>query len=32
MTGDAAVGLRSLITRRPHAGQYIGMRAIETVA
>ena len=32
MTGDAPVGLRSLITRRPHAGQYMGMRATEKVA
>ena len=31
-TGDVSVGLRSRTTRRPQAGQYIGIRAIEKVA
>jgi hypothetical protein len=31
-TGDVSVGLRSRTTRRPHAGQYIGIRAMENAA
>jgi hypothetical protein len=32
MTGDVADGCRSLITWRPQAGQYFGIRAIAGVA
>jgi hypothetical protein len=30
--GESGLGVRSLTTRRPHAGQNAGMRAIENLA